>query len=295
MTGAFIHNSIIAMVPILLAALGGLFTELSGYLNIGLEGMILISAFFSVYVTSLTSSLFIGTLAGIFAAVVLASILAAVSIPLKGNLFIAGLATNLFAAGLTVFLSSVLLNSKGTVVFEGIPKLERLFSYGNSYVGWLNRIIGGYNIIEYITLAIPFIIFFIVYKTKLGLRLRATGNNPSLVKGTGLSVSRLRFTSFILSGILSGLAGAALSLPLGAFVGNMSGGRGWMALVAIIIGRKNPLYILLSAFLLGAAGEFTNVLQTTTGISPKLLMTLPYLITLLIMILAPSRERKRSH
>lgn len=295
MTGAFIHNSIISMIPILLAAMGGLFTELSGFLNIGLEGMILISAFFSVYITSLTSSIAAGITAGIISAVVLAVILAFISMYLKGNLFITGLATNLFASGLTIFLSSIFLNSKGTIVFENIPKLRRLFTLTESDFSWQVKIIGGFNLIEYIALILPFLIFFIIYKTKFGLRLRATGDNQLLAKGAGLSVNKLRLIAFILSGVFSGIAGASLSLPLGAFVGNMSGGRGWMALVAIIIGRRNPIYIMLSAFLLGMAGEFTNVLQTTTEVSPKLLMTLPYLITLFFMIIVPSRKNEKNY
>ena len=268
--------------------MGGLFTELAGFLNIGLEGMILISAFFSIYVTSLTSSLLIGVLAGIVSAVILGVIMAFLSMNLRGNLFITGLASNLFASGLTVFLSSVLFNSKGTVVFDGIPKLRGLFTAFEKETGWLGGALGGYNLLEYIAFAMPLIIYFMVYATKFGLRLRATGNNTSLVTGTGLSVYRIRFTAFILSGVLCGMAGSAISLPLGAFVGNMSGGRGWIALVAVIVGRRNPLYVMLSALLLGMAGELTNLLQTTTGISPKLLMTLPYLITLIIMVLFPS-------
>ncbi|OAA26335.1 hypothetical protein AT15_06540 [Kosmotoga arenicorallina S304] len=289
--GEFIHTTMTMMTPILLAALGGLFTELSGLLNIGLEGMMLSSAFLSVYVANISHSILFGIIAGVSLSVILALIMAYLSLNLKANIFIVGLATNLFANGLTVFLLYTLCNSKGTVFFPDAPKLNTIEIPVMHNIPLLGKIISGYNILDYLAVTFVLVCFYVVFKTTYGYHLRAVGKDSQTAVSVGISVYKHRMLAFIISGFFAGLGGASLSLPLQTFVGGMTNGRGWIALVAVVLGRGNPLGIFVASIIFGAASALSNILQVNTELSPKLLLTLPFLVTLIAMILY---EKKRT-
>lgn len=280
----FIHTTLIMMSPILLAALGGLFTDLSGMLNIGLEGMLLISAFFSIYVTSITQSIFIGLLAGIAAAMLLGFLMSYFNLNLDANVFVVGLATNLFAGGFAVFLMTNLLGTKGTVTFSQIPQTSSLTIPFIEHIPVLNTLFSGYNIFVYLSILAVIITFIVIFKTPYGYHLRSVGEDENAASSIGISVYKHRLTAFLVSGFLAGLGGAALSLPLKSFVGGMSNGRGWIALVAVVLGRGNPVGVFLASFLFGAATAFSNIFQVTTDMPSKLLLAIPYVVTLVILI-----------
>lgn len=279
-----IYNSVGIMTPFLLAATGGLFTELAGILNIALEGLILIGAFFSVIFVAFTNSLFYGILLGILASMVLALIFGIISLYLRANIFITGLATNLFASGITIVLAFYFFRNKGVINFKNIPKLPRFSNPFFQKIPLIGDILVGHNILVYFSWLIVIIAIIIIYKTPYGFRLRGVGVNPDVISSLGLDPKKYRLSTILISGFTCGLAGAFLTIDLGAFVPNISAGRGWIALVAIYLGNRNPLGIVIASFVFGFAESISNYMQGATGIPTDFVLALPYLATVLAMI-----------
>lgn len=279
-----IYNSVGIMTPFLLAAIGGLFTELAGILNIALEGLILIGAFFSVIFTALTNSLFYGIFLGILASMVVAFIFGSISLYLRANIFITGLATNLFASGITIVLAFHFFGTKGVINFGNIPKLPKFLSPFFQKIPFIGEILVGHNILVYLSWLIIFISIIIIYKTPYGFRLRGTGINPEAISSLGLNPKKYQLSAILISGFTCGLAGAFLTLNLGAFVPNISAGRGWIALVAIYLGNKKPLGIVIAAFIFGFAESISNYMQGAMDVPTDFVLALPYLVTVLVMI-----------
>ncbi|ABV32907.1 MULTISPECIES: ABC transporter permease [Pseudothermotoga] len=291
MVGGFLHLVISSTVPVVLASIGGMFSNVSGKLNIGLEGMILTSAFFGVYSAYSSKSLLVGILAGIISSCVLAFVMAYLSFFLKANIFVVGLATNLFAMGLTVFLGAVLFGSKGTLIFDKAPLLRNI-ELPIKNIDFLRELLSGYNIIEYSTPFLVLLSHLVLFKTPFGYRLRAIGKNETAAADIGINVRKTRTIAYLAGGIFTGLSGLALSLPLGSFVAGMSNNRGWMALVAVILGGEKPVNVMVVSFFFGLITSLSNVLQTSTKLPSDLLMSLPYFATVLAMVLY-SLTRKR--
>jgi len=284
MTGDFVHSVFSMTTPIILAALGGMFTHLAGTLNIALEGLMLISAFVSIYFAELTGSILLAVSAGIGFSCFFSAIMAFLTIKLKANVFVVGLAINLMASGLTVFLGNVLLGSRGTITFPGAPKLMEINIPFIKDIPFLGSLLSGYNILELSVLPLAVFSALIIFRTPFGFHLRAAGKDSKAALNSGISPNKITCLSFLICGFFCGLSGAWLSLPLKTFVGGMSNGRGWIALVAIILGKENPFGVLLAALVFGFSSALSNQLQTITQISPKLLFTIPFITTLTAMI-----------
>ena len=280
----FINSIVPMMTPVLFAALGGLFTHLSGLLNIGLEGLMLLSAFFSIYVAHLTHNLFFAVLAGIGISMLLAVFAGFLSLNLRANIFVVGLGVNLFANGFTVMLSSLLFSTKGTVFFYNLPKLSYIEIPLVHRIPYLGPILSGYGALDYLAIGAAVLCAIILYKTPYGYHLRAVGRDEKAAQNAGISVYWHRLYALALSGLFAGLGGCALALPLQTFVGGMTNGRGWIALVAVILGGGKPSGVFIASLIFGAASALSNWLQASAPMSPKLMMTLPFLITLLFMI-----------
>jgi len=279
-----IYNSVGIMTPFLLAAIGGLFTELAGILNIALEGLILIGAFSSVIFVAFTNSLFYGILLGTLASMVLALIFGIISLNLRANIFITGLATNLFASGITIVLSFYFFGNKGVINFKNIPKLPKFSNPFFQKIPLIGDILVGHNILVYLSWLIVIIAIIIIYKTPYGFRLRGIGINPEAISSLGLNLTKYRLSAILISGFTCGLAGAFLTIDLGAFVPNISAGRGWIALVAIYLGNKNPLGIVIASFVFGFAESISNYMQGAVNIPTDFVLAFPYLATVLAMI-----------
>ncbi len=282
-TFPLLHNTIGIMTPILLAATGGLFTELAGMLNIALEGLMLIGAFFSVVFAGFTGSLFIGVLLGITSAMLVAALFGAVSLNLKANVFISGLATNLLASGLTVVLAFQIFGNKGVVRFE-IATLPSLSIPALARIPILGDLLIGHNVLVYLSWLIVVLAAVIIYRTPFGLRIRGTGLGAPTITSLGLKPRRYQMAGILISGFTCGLAGAVLTLNLSAFVPNITSGRGWIALVAIYLGNKTPWGIVIASFVFGFAESFSNYAQGATNIPADFILAFPYLITVLAMI-----------
>lgn len=272
------------MAPFLLAAVGGLFTELTGMLNIALEGLMLIGAFASVVFASVTGNLFLGVLLGILASVLVACLFGLVSIKLKANIFISGLATNLLASGLTVVLAFKLFGSKGVIQFPDAPRLPVFRVPALQQIPVLGDLLIGHNILVYFSWVCLLLAAVVIYKTPFGLRIRATGHDSSTVESLGLNPSSYRLRAILISGFACGAAGSMLTLNLQAFVPNITSGRGWIALVVIYLGNKTPLGILIASFVFGLAISFSNYAQGFMNIPADFVLAFPYIITVIAII-----------
>lgn len=288
-----IHNSINIMTPFLLAGIGGLMTELAGMLNIALEGLILVGAFFSVIFADATGSLFLGLLFGILMTIFVAFIFGAVTLYLKANVFITGLATNLFAGGMIAVLSFHFFGTKGNLMFYDLPNLPAFNVPALHGIPVIGDILFGHNILVYIGWIIVVLSWFAIYKTPFGFRLRGTGSNPKAMIALGLKPQNYQMAGILISGFTCGLAGAVLTLNLGAYVPNISSGRGWIALVVIYLGGKTPLGILAAAFVFGLAESFSNYAQGFTNIPADFILAFPYIITVVAMVIMSALQHQR--
>ncbi len=260
--------------PVIIAALGGLLTERAGVLNIGLEGLMLIGAFASVTVAGTTGSFFAGVFTGIFASSLLAFLFAVVSLKLRANIFIAGLAVNLFAAGFSALVSKAVFQTKGVLEFVSFPETLPIFTPAA-------------------LLLVP-LTGYLLFRSPAGLRIRAAGMGEDALFVRGVSPQRIRIWVLTISGTACGLAGAAVALPLGAYVPHVTGGRGWIALVAIFLGSKRPAGVLAASLLFSAAQWLSYAAQGTGILPSSLLLAAPFLITFIGMIIfSVSAHRRR--
>jgi ABC-type uncharacterized transport system permease subunit len=273
-------------VPIAFAALGGIFAEKSGVINIGLEGLLIISAFGAAGVTHTTGSVWIGLFAGVLVSTLLALLFAVACIEFQADQIIAGLAIWLIALGLAPFASVVIYGSKNTPTIDSfgtitipvlseIPFLGALFDASPVVFMLFGAVIGSW---------------WLLRRTAFGRWVRASGENPDALDTAGVSVRRVRYAAVALSGILSGFGGAALSISLRGFTGNgatMVNGRGFIAIVAYLFGNYDPLGALLSTML------FTGLTQLQTGLQTQgifqipssLVRTIPFVTVIVVLTL----------
>jgi len=281
------------MTPFLLAAIGGLMTELAGMLNIALEGLILFGAFFSVIFAAATGSLFLGIVLGILMTMLVSWIFGAITLYLKANVFITGLATNLLASGLTAVLSFHFFGTKGNLMFSDLPDLPKFTVPALHGIPVIGDIFFGHNILVYIGWLMVVIAWFAVYKTPFGFRLRGTGSNPKAMIALGLKPQKYQMIGILISGFTCGLAGAFLTLNLGTYVPNISSGRGWIALVVIYLGGKTPLGILAAAFVFGLAESLSNYAQGFIDIPADFILAFPYILTVVAMVIMSIVQHRR--
>ena len=282
-------GAIAAMTPLLFAALGGLFTELTGMLNIALEGLIALGAFFGIIGASVTGNLAAGVAVGMIASMAAALLYGEITLRLKANEFITGLATNLLAAGLTVVLSQQLFNTKGVVPFE-LPHLP-VITVALAGIPVLGPAIFGQNVLTQLSWLTAFLSWVLIRRTPFGMRLRATGSNPKAVVALGLKPTRYRLAAILLSGAACGLAGSYLSLNLSAYVPNISSGRGWIALVAIYLGGRKATGILGACFVFALAESYSNYAQGVFRMPSDFILAIPYAATLIALVVGSIAAR----
>jgi general nucleoside transport system permease protein len=254
--------------PLLFTALGGLISERSGVMNIGLEGMMLTGAFFAVAGTWWTGSAWLGLLIAVFAAGCAALIHAIWSITFRGDQIVVGTAINLIAAGLSAFLVQRVWGKAG----------------GSDRVETLPNIASGINILVPVAFLLVPVVHFVLFRTKQGLHLQAAGEHPQAAESVGINVTLYRYIAVIASGMFAGFGGAFLSIAnLSYFTLDMTAGRGFIALAAVIFGGWTPLGALGATLLFGAAEAVQIQAQATPGfpVSSDLLVALPYIVTLI--------------
>jgi len=276
--------------PLVLAALGGLFSERSGVVNIALEGILLTGAFASVLATWATGDPWVGALAGVGAGVLAALLHAVVSITFRADQIVSGVAINLLAAGATQFLTWIVWGSSAnSPAVSGMAHWALPESWGG-VARVLNPVIGHYPPLVYVALAAVVVAQVALFRTPFGLRLRATGEHPEAADTLGISVRRMRFSGVLLSGALAGLGGAFLALNTHQFVKNMSAGRGYIALAAMIFGKWNPLGALGACLLFGYAEAVQMGLQGQR-VPTEFVQMIPYVLTMVALVGVIGRAR----
>jgi general nucleoside transport system permease protein len=258
---ALVFSTIRLATPLVLAALGGLYSERSGVINIALEGLLLAGAFTAASVTYYAHNPWVGLGAAIVAGAAVAAILAVACIRFKADQVVTGTGINILFIGLPAVLSGALFLSSGStpqIPKENLlPDLSRLLPFMPDW-----RIFSDVSIISIIALLVVIATGYILYRTPFGLRLRAVGENPEAADAAGVAVNRLRYIGVIISGALAGIGGAYLSIGQSSlFTRNMAAGRGFIALAALIFGKWRPVQTMLACVLFGFADAITIQLQ----------------------------------
>ncbi len=277
---ALLESTIRMVTPILLAALGAVITSRAGVFNIGLEGLILIGAFFGILGNYLTGNLFLAVLFAIVSSGAVSLILAVVIIKLKANEVVAGISINFLAIGMTNFMLLAFFGMKGSYYdsnMVGLPMLQIPIIKNIPIL----KMLSGHTIITYFSYLLVIGIYYFLFKTVVGFRLRAIGESPESAKSLGLNVNKYKYLSVLASGVLCGLAGVQLSLgQVTMFTSGMTAGKGYIALVANMLGQMHPIGTLGASLLFGLMDAVSIRLQGL-NIPTQFTLMLPYLITLI--------------
>jgi simple sugar transport system permease protein len=286
-TSAFLITWLAASIrlagPVLLASLGEIFDELSGVLNIGIEGTILLGALTSFLVSLLSGNAWLGLLAAILVGLLVNLPLAWMYIEVRSSQVVVGIIFNTLALGLASYTYRVVVGE--TAKPMKAPMLPVMNIPVLSDLPFLGPVVFNHSILLYLTIVLVFISGFILYRTKFGLNLRSVGEHPRASDTAGIGVKRMRYIGVLLSGMSAGLAGAYLVLSqLGIYRDNIVSGRGFIALAIVIFGRWNPYKAALAALAFGAADALQLSLQIFQfNIPPQVLLSLPYILTILAM------------
>src|SRR6476620_2543218 len=268
---ALIFSTIRLSTPLILAALGGLFSERSGVINIALEGMMLAGALTAAAVTYASGSPYVGLVGGIMAGMLIAAIHAVACIRYQADQVVTGTAINILMLGMPAFLSGAFFLSSGST--PQIPK-EHL-------IPWIPIVIA---------FAMVPLSWYVLYKTPFGLRLRSVGENPEAADAAGVPVARMRYAGVLISGVLAGIGGAYLSIGQSSlFTRNMTSGRGFIALAALIFGKWRPFQTLLACLLFGfteaVSIQMQGVVKLPSGddIPVQFIQMVPYILTIVVL------------
>ena len=268
--------------PIAFASLGGIFSERVGIINIGLEGIMLTSAFTGVMVSYFTGNPWLGVLAAVLAGGLLGLFHALLTVKFIGNQIVSGTGLNIFAVGFTAYMSQILWGSRGAsesvkgLKVASIPLLKDIPIIGD--------IIGAHTPLVYVMLIITVISHIVLFKTPFGLRIRAVGEHPAAADTAGINVYRIKYLCVTISGMLAGLGGAFLSLGhLNLFAWGMTGGRGFIAMAAMIFGKWMPFGAFGASVLFGLADALQMRLQALGLLPPQIILTIPYVLTVAVL------------
>lgn len=281
---AIVASAIRLATPLMFASLGGVFSERSGVVNIALEGIMIMGAFFAVLFTHMSGNPWVGVLAAIIAGILTSLLLAVVAIHLRGNQVVAGVAINLLAVSLTAFLLEMVWNRSGATpsveraltdnpfeFLEGIPVLGDLLSRFTPFV--------------YLAFLMVAVSYYVLFKTPFGLRIRAVGEHPRAADTVGISVYKIRYICVMISGALAGMAGASLSIgTISLFREGMTAGKGFIALAAMIFGKWHPVGAMFACLFFGLADAIQIQAQSFgINVAQEFLQMLPYVATILAL------------
>jgi len=284
----FLSADIRTATPLILAALGLVFSERAGIVNIGTEGIMLTGALLGCLGSSLWGSSLAGALLAIAGGAIMGFIFAFFTVSLRANQIVVGMAFNIFAGGFTVTLNRLLLNGAKVAGFPKypIPILSKLPIFGEALFNWPIPVYLAF-------IAVP-LCWFVLYKTNSGLKIRAVGENPKACDTVGINVFRNRYGVLVFSGMMAGIAGSFVSMgQLSSFTEGMVAGKGFMALAVCVFGNYSPVSVILAGLLFGAADALKyRLLTTSIGGYYQFLNMLPYFITIVALCVFARRSNK---
>lgn len=292
-SAATFNQMLRSATPVALAAIGGSMTEHAGIMNIGMDGMILMGAFFGVYGSFLLGSGWLGLLLALLIGVLIGLLFALFVVKFHADEFIIGCALNTFAVGLTSFLSKSIFGQNGA---KNLPALPRINLPGIRQIPFVGEVLKDLPLFFYITILLVAVLWVFTYRTPYGFWLRAAGEKPDTLRTAGISPEKMKWLASLLCGIFCGIAGAYLSLCdlSGTFAENMSNSRGYIAFACVIFGAANPAKAYLAALMFGFFDAVGLRLQSY--VSPDLTAIIPYAITVIMMIYVVVRaNRRRRH
>ncbi|HEY2495045.1 MAG TPA: ABC transporter permease [Paenibacillus sp.] len=288
---AALFSSMLRVVtPILLAALGGALCSRVGLFNVALEGFVLVGAFSGIVGNYLFGNVWIAVLFAVVCVMLFSLIFGYISINLKANVIVVGISLNFLAAGLTTFLLRAIFDVKGAYYdnnMVGLPKWDIPFIKD---IPWLGSVISGQSPLVYVALILVVVLQFFLFKTISGFRMRSVGENPVAAQSIGIKVRKHQYSAVLACGVLCGLAGAQLSLgQVTMFTEGMTAGRGFIALVATMLGQASPIGVMASSMLFGFMDALGIRLQGFSMPSHFTQM-LPYIVTLIAMFFFKDRS-----
>ena len=287
--GILLYATLIYTPPLLYAALGSCFSEVSGVVNIGIEGMMTAGAFTGTCIAYFTGNPFIGFICGGLAGMLFGALHALATVKLGADQTIAGTAINMLGPGIVIMIARVLFDSTDTIPLDPSQKIPMLFKgvFDNSTVfgRFMSNVFSNYAS-TYLVFFVVILVWFIFYKTRFGLRLRACGEHPQACETLGIDVIRMRFTCVCISGFLSGLGGACVTMATSNQFRPISiVGQGFIAIAAVIFGKFKPQGALIGCLLFGFCSGLKVVLGGSSGVSMHLISMIPYVVTIIVLIL----------
>lgn len=280
--------TVTAGTPILYATLGELITERSGVLNLGVEGMMLVGAASGFVATVQTGNHWLGFLVGLLAGGLMALIHAVLTVSLRANQVVSGLALTMFGTGLSGYIGKKMVGTPIKVSFES-------YNLGFlSHIPVIGHIFFQHDALVYLTFLLVPLIWYVLFRTASGLDLRSVGENPGAADAAGLNVTRIRYLAVVAGGVLAGAGGAYLSLAYApSWIENMTAGRGWIAVALVIFALWSPYRAFLGAYLFGGIDALGFRLQAAgITVSPFFLKMLPYIFTILVLVIVTARSHR---
>jgi simple sugar transport system permease protein len=289
-TLSLLFSTIRVSTPLVCAAIGGLYSERSGVINIALEGLMLAGAFTAAAITYYAQNPWIGLIAAMMAGAFVAYLLAIACIQFKADEVVAGTGINILFLGLPAVLSAALFLSSGST--PQVPKEQLLPVLSQLLPGLLPqwRVFTDVSVISCAAVLIVIATKYVLYRTPFGLRLRSVGENPEAADAAGVRVNRIRYIAVVISGVMAGMGGAYLSIGQSSlFTRNMTAGRGFIALAALIFGKWRPVQVMLACLLFGFADALTTQMQGVAklpsgdDIPVQFIQMIPYIVTMVVL------------
>lgn len=281
LSSSFVFSIIRVSTPLIFGAMAALICNRGGMLHIAFEGVMLTAAFFGMLGSALSQSVLVGLLCAVIGGVLISLMMGYFNLILNSNRVLTGIALNTFASAGTVFALYLLVQDKGTsnslpsltVPMVNIPVIQD--------IPVLGAIVSGHNLLTYVSFLCVVLVYFLIFRTPLGLRIRSVGENPDAASSVGINVTKIRFTTLAISGVIASLGGAYMSMGyLSWFARDMMAGRGFMAIAAQNLGGAAPIPTLLAALGFGAVNALANVLQTL-NMPSEIIQSVPYVATLI--------------
>lgn len=292
--GIIIYTTLLYTPPLLFAALGSCFSENSGVVNIGIEGMMTIGAFVGATMGHFTGMPWLAFLCGGLAGAMFGALHGLATVKLNADQTISGTAINFLAPGMAIMLSKALFNSSDTVPLTPAQKIPLLFSEtftsGSVWDNFFKNTLANYATTYLVFIAV-IVVWFIFYKTKFGLRLRACGEHPAACDTLGINVLGIRFSAVCISGFLAGLGGASVTMAtMNQFRPTSIVGQGFIAIAAVIFGKFRPQGAMLACLLFGMCSGLKIVLGSSNAVSAQLISMIPFVVTVIVLILFVGRS-----